>query len=390
MLSRIQFGSVERALKREAAVALNGPRQVGKTTLAHLVGDTRPSIYIDLELESDRKKLDDPVQFLDIHQDKLVIIDEIHRAPHLFEALRGIIDRGRRNGNDTGRFLLLGSASIDLMRQSETLAGRISYVELTPINPLELDDQISLRDLWIRGGYPRSLLAEEEGISYSRRVDLVRTYLERDISLFGSRVPVETMSRLWTMLAHNQGAMLNTSQLAGSLGYSSPTVSSYIDFFNDLLLLRRLQPYFRNVRKRLAKSPKTYVRDSGLLHALLGIRSFDELLGHPVVGMSWEGFVIECLLSVAPRDAKPYFYRTAAGSEIDLIIDYGGSRGIWAIEIKLGLAAKTTKGFALALDDVQPSKAFVVYSGDERYPKSRDVEVIGVKELCAEVASTVV
>lgn len=390
MLSRIQFDSVERALKREAAVAMNGPRQVGKTTLAHLVGDTRPSIYIDLELESDRKKLDDPVQFLDIHQDKLVIIDEIHRAPHLFEALRGIIDRGRRNGNDTGRFLLLGSASIDLMRQSETLAGRISYVELTPINPLELDDQISLRDLWIRGGYPRSLLAEEEGISYSRRVDLVRTYLERDIPMFGSKVSAETLGRLWSMLSHNQGSLLNVSQLASSLGFSSPTVSSYIDLFCDLLLVRRLQPYFCNVRKRLAKSPKTYVRDSGLLHALLGIRSFDELLGHPVVGMSWEGFVIECLLSVAPSDLRPYFYRTAAGSEIDLIIDYGGSRGIWAIEIKLGLAAKTTKGFALALDDVQPSKAFVVYSGDESYPKSRDVEVIGVRELCTEVASTVV
>lgn len=387
MLSRMQSKSVELALQREAAVALNGPRQVGKTTLAHLIGDTRPSIYIDLELEADRKKLTDPVQFLNFHQDKLVIIDEIHRLPYLFEALRGIIDEGRRQGNDSGRFLLLGSASIDLMRQSETLAGRISYVELTPINPLELDGRISVRELWTRGGFPRSLLAGDEETSFERRVDLVRTYLERDIPMFGSRVPVETIGRLWTMLGHSQGSLLNISQLAGSLGYSSPSVASYVSLFVDLLLVRRLQPFYRNVRKRLVKSPKTYVRDSGILHALLGIQTFDELLGHPVAGMSWEGFVIESLLSVAPRVVKPYFYRTVAGSEIDLILDYGGSRGIWAIEIKLGLAVKTTKGFAHALEDVQPNRAFVVCSGNDRYPKSKDVEVIGLRELCCEVAS---
>ena len=342
-----------------------------------------------MEFDADRQKLEHPVEFLSHHQDKLVIIDEIHRAPHLFEALRGIIDTSRRNGNDTGRFLLLGSASIDLMRQSETLAGRITYIELTPINALEVDEQIALRDLWNRGGYPRSLLAEDEDTSFQRRLDLVRTYLERDIHMFGSRVPVETLSRLWTMLAHNQGTQLNMSQLAGNLSYSSPSVALYTDLFSDLLLLRRLQPYFRNVQKRLVKSPKTYVRDSGLLHALLGIRSYDELLGHPVVGMSWEGFVTENILSVAPRVVRPYYYRTAAGSEIDLILDFGGSRGIWAIEIKLGLAAKTTKGFAHALEDVQPNKAYVVYSGEERYPKSKDVEVIGLRELCREVELTV-
>lgn len=387
MLSRLQSKSVELALQREVAVALNGPRQVGKTTLAHLIGDTRPSIYIDLELEADRKKLTDPVQFLNFHQDKLVIIDEIHRVPYLFEALRGIIDESRRRGNDSGRFLLLGSASIDLMRQSETLAGRISYVELTPINPLELDGRTSVRELWTRGGYPRSLLAGNEETSFERRVDLVRTYLERDRPMFGSRVPVETIGRLWTMLGHSQGSLLNVSQLAGSLGCTSPTASSYVKLFVDLLLVRRLQPFYCNVRKRLAKSPKTYVRDTGILHALLGIRTYDELLGHPVAGMSWEGFVIESLLSVAPRVVKPYFYRTVAGSEIDLILDYGGSRGIWAIEIKLGLAAKTTKGFVHALEDVQPNRAFVVCSGNDRYPKSRDVEVIGLRELCCEVAS---
>lgn len=385
----MQLKNLERALKREAAVALNGPRQVGKTTLAHQIGSVRPSIYIDLEFDADRQKLAHPVEFLNHHQDKLVIIDEIHRAPHLFEALRGIIDTGRRNSNDTGRFLLLGSASIDLMRQSETLAGRITYIELTPINALEVEEPIALRELWIRGGYPRSLLAEDEDTSFQRRLDLVRTYLEREIPMFGSRVSVETLSRLWTMLAHNQGTQLNISQLAGNLSYSSPSVALYTDLFSDLLLLRRLPPYFCNVQKRLVKSPKTYLRDTGLLHALLGIRSYDELLGHPVVGMSWEGFVIENILSVAPRVVRPYFYRTAAGSEIDLILDFGGSRGIWAIEIKLGLAAKTTKGFTHALEDVQPNKAYVVYSGEERYPKSKDVEVIGVRELCREVESTV-
>ena len=387
MISRMQLKNLERALKREAAVALNGPRQVGKTTLAHQIAETRPSIYIDLEFDADRQKLANPVEFLNYHQDKLVIIDEIHRAPHLFEALRGLIDKGRRNGNDTGRFLLLGSASIELMRQSETLAGRISYVELTPINPLEVGEQVELRELWVRGGYPRNLLADDEDTSFQRRLDLVRTYLERDIPMFRSRVPVETLSRLWTMLGHSQGSLLNVSKLAGSLGYSSPSVASYTDLFTDLLLLRRLQPYYCNVRKRLSKSPKTYVRDSGLLHALLGIRSYEELLGHPVVGMSWEGFVIESVLSVAPREVKPYFYRTAAGSEIDLVLDFGGSQGIWAIEIKLGLAAKTTKGFAHALEDVQPNKAYVAYSGEERYPKSRELEVIGLTELCREVAS---
>ena len=387
MISRMQLKSLERALKREAAVALNGPRQVGKTTLAHQIAETRPSIYIDLEFDADRQKLANPVEFLNYHQDKLVIIDEIHRAPHLFEALRGLIDKGRRNGNDTGRFLLLGSASIELMRQSETLAGRISYVELTPINPLEVGEQVELRELWVRGGYPRNLLADDENTSFQRRLDLVRTYLERDIPMFRSRVPVETLSRLWTMLGHNQGSLLNISKLAGSLGYSSPSVASYTDLFTDLLLLRRLQPYYCNVRKRLSKSPKTYVRDSGLLHVLLGIRSYEELLGHPVVGMSWEGFVIESVLSVAPREVKPYFYRTAAGSEIDLLLDFGGSKGIWAIEIKLGLAAKTTKGFAHALEDVQPNRAYVAYSGEERYPKSRELEVIGLTELCWEVAS---
>ena len=386
MLSRMQSKSVELALQREATVALNGPRQVGKTTLAHLIGDTRPSIYIDLELEADRKKLTDPVQFLNFHQDKLVIIDEIHRVPYLFEALRGIIDESRRRGNDSGRFLLLGSASIDLMRQSETLAGRISYVELTPINPLELDDRTSVRDLWIRGGLPKSLLADDERLSFERRSDYIRSYLERDMPMFSSRTPTETMRRLWTMLAHSQGSLLNASQLAGSLGCTSPTASSYVHLFADLLLVRRLQPFYRKVRKRLVKSPKTYVRDSGILHALLGIRTYDELLGHPVAGMSWEGFVIESLLSLAPRVVKPYFYRTVAGSEIDLILDFGGSRGIWAIEIKLGLAAKTTKGFAHALEDVQPNRAFVVCSGNDRYPKSRDVEVIGLMELCREVA----
>ncbi|MEM9813357.1 MAG: ATP-binding protein, partial [Pseudomonadota bacterium] len=285
MIPRAKMADLSKALDREAAVALIGARQVGKTTLALEIGETRSSVYLDLESMADRDKLSDPVAFLRLHEDKLVILDEIHRVPHLFEALRGVIDEGRRKGKGTGRFLLLGSASIDLMRQSESLAGRIEYIDLAPIGLMELDDQSAeTRDaLWLKGGFPRSFLAEEDE-SFRRRQNFIRTYLERDIPMFGARAATETLERLWTMLAHNQGTLLNASQLARNLSLSGPTVTSYIDLLCDLLLLRRLRPYHANVGKRLTKSPKTYIRDSGLVHALLGIETMDELLGHPVVG----------------------------------------------------------------------------------------------------------
>ncbi|MEO0429866.1 MAG: ATP-binding protein [Pseudomonadota bacterium] len=380
------MADLSKALDREAAVALIGARQVGKTTLALEIGETRPAVYLDLEAMADRDKLSDPVAFLRLHEDKLVILDEIHRMPHLFEALRGVIDEGRRKGRGTGRFLLLGSASIDLMRQSESLAGRIEYIDLAPLGLMELNDpSVATQDaLWLKGGFPRSFLAEEDE-SFRRRQNFIRTYLERDIPMFGARAATETHERLWTMLAHNQGTLLNASQLARNLSLSAPTVTSYIDLLCDLLLLRRLRPYHANVGKRLTKSPKTYIRDSGLVHALLGIETMDELLGHPVVGASWEGFVIESLLNAAPPRTQAFFYRTAAGAEIDLVLDLGAKRGLWAIEIKRSTAAKIEKGFRHAREDIEPRKSFIVHANDDRYPKGDGIEALGVSELIAEL-----
>ena len=386
MLPRYARSLIEDAFGRQAAVALIGPRQVGKTTLALDIGNRRPSIYLDLEAAADREKLSDPVLFLNQYVDKLVILDEIHRMPALFEALRGIIDTGRRSGHRTGRFLMLGSASIGLLRQSsESLAGRIENVELDPLSAIEITSEDDLLSLWVRGGFPDSYLAASDTDSFLTRQNLIRTYLERDVPMFGPRIPAETLERLWTMFTHSQRTLLNASRLAGGLGVSAPTVTNYIGLLVDLLLVRRLPPYHANVGKRLVKSPKTYVRDSGLVHALLGIGTFDELLGHPVVGTSWEGFVIESLLAVAPNRTRASFYRTARGAEIDLLLELGGQHGTWTIEIKRGLAARVEKGFHIALEDIQPQKAFLVYSGADRFPKRQGVEAISVCEVVEEL-----
>jgi hypothetical protein len=388
MIFRSARRKVEAALARQAAVVLIGPRQVGKTTLALDLAADRPSLYLDLELPADRDKLSDPQLFLAAHEDKLVILDEIHRVPALFESLRGLIDTGRRQGHRTGRFLLLGSASIDLLRQSgETLAGRIEYVDLSPISAFEVSPIAKLETLWVRGGFPDSYLAVSDEDSFRLRESFIRTYLERDIPAFGPRIPAETLSRLWTMLAHNQGAPLNASRLASGLAVSAPTVTTYVDLLADLLLVRRLAPFHDNAGKRLVKTPKVYVRDSGLVHALLGLTTLDDLLGHPVSGPSWEGFAIESLLAVSPPRTQASFYRTAGGAEIDLVLDLGGKHGVWAVEIKRGLAPKLEKGFHIALEDLSPRRAFVVYSGAERYPKTADVEAVGLRELSNELAA---
>ena len=386
MLRRSASQSIANALSRQAAVALIGPRQVGKTTLAHDIADSRPSIYLDLENAADRGKLENPDLFLEQHEDELVVLDEIHRAPELFGSLRGIIDRGRRKGKRTGRFLVLGSAAIELLRQSETLAGRIAYVDLTPLHALEIGSEDNdLNKLWVRGGFPDSYLATDDGDSFDLRRDFIRTYLERDVPMFGPRIAAETLENLWIMLAHSQGQTLNSSKLAGSMGVSAPTVTSYVDLLKDLLLLRKLPPFHANVKKRLVKSPKVYVRDSGLLHALLGIRNHDDLLGHPVAGASWEGFVIESLLAVVPNHTKASFYRTATGVEIDLVLEFGGKQGTWAIEIKRGMTAKLERGNHVALDDIQPKKAFVVYPGKDRYMKDHGIEAISLDEMAEEL-----
>ena len=380
MLIRKIQKTVDQALARQASVALIGPRQVGKTTLALQIGEALNALYLDLEDIQERDKLSNAAAFLTAYEDRLVILDEIHRVPDLFLTLRGLIDQGRRRGHRTGRFLLLGSASLDLMRQSgESLAGRISYIDMAPLSVLEVPTE-AIEALWLRGGFPDSFLAVDDHQSLSWRKDLLRTYLERDVPMFGSRIPAETLRRFWTMLAHNQGTLINASRLASGLEVSSQTVSRYTDLLVDLLLVRRLQPYHINAGKRLVKSPKVYVRDSGLLHALLNITDRNALLGHPVVGASWEGFVIENLINAAPALTVPGFYRTSGGAEIDLLLELpGGER--WAIEIKRSRAAKPARGFYEACADLQPAKRFVVHAGHERFPVSEEVQAIGLREL---------
>ena len=373
-------------MSRQAAVALIGPRQVGKTTLALEIARSREAFYLDLEDRDDRSRLAEPTLFLDNLEDRLVILDEIHRMPELFQSLRGIIDRGRRRGKGKGRFLILGSASIDLLRQSgETLAGRIAYIDMAPLSALEVDDARGSRErLWLRGGFPDSYLAATDEDSLALRRDFIRTYLERDVAVFGPRVPATTLERMWTMLAHRQGTMLNASVLARALEVSAQSVTRYIDLLSDLLLVRRLPPLRANVGKRLVKSPKVYVRDSGLVHALLGITSLEQLAGHPVVAESWEGCVIESLASALPPRATPYFYRTSAGAEIDLLIEHSdGER--WAVEIKRSLSARVGRGFHLACEDLRPARALLVHAGDDRYPVSETLEAISVRELAGEL-----
>lgn len=372
-------------LDRSPAVVLTGPRQVGKTTLAlEIVGGRRAS-YLDLESQRDRARLAEPELYFADHAEELLVLDEIQRLPGLFEALRGVIDRGRRQGNANGRFLLLGSASLELLEQSgESLAGRIAFVELAPFDLTEVGAD-RLDRLWIRGGFPESFLAGSGEESMRWRRDFIRTYLERDIPQLGPRVPAETLRRLWTMLAHNQGQLLNAANLARSLGVSGATIARYLDLMVDLLLVRRLPPRIGNVGKRLVRSPKIYLRDSGLLHALLGIPDKESLLGHPVVGGSWEGLVVENLIGLA-IDAEPGFYRTSGGAEIDLVLTWPDGRE-WAIEVKRTLSPRLERGMRSALVDVQPERAFVVYPGDERFPLDSGVEAIGLAQLCGELRS---
>ena len=367
------------------ALALLGPRQAGKTTLAQAIAGSRDTIYLDMESTVDREKLSDPIAYLSRLEDKLVILDEVQRVPELFSALRGLIDAGRRSGKRTGRFLLLGSASVDLLRQSESLAGRIAYVELSPFDVLEIGEE-KHTNLWVRGGFPESFLANSAANSLLWRQYFIRTYLERDIPQLGPRIPATTLHRFWTMLAHAQGGILNAAQLARGLDVDGKTIARYLDLLSDLMLVRRLQPFHANIGKRLVKAPKVYVRDSGIVHALLTIVDEETLLGHPVVGASWEGFVIENLVAVAPMGTAAYFYRTSAGAEIDLLLEIP-AHGLWAIEIKRGLSARPAKGFYIACDDLNPSKRFVVNAGKERYPVNAGVEAISLGEMAALLAA---
>lgn len=344
------------------------------------IAKQRPSIYLDLESDADRAKLAEPELYRAEHEDKLVILDEVHRLPNLFRNLRGLIDRGRRNGRKAGRFLLLGSASIDLLKQSgETLAGHIAYLELHPIDGLEVG-AADLPKLWVRGGFPDSFLAASDRASHRCRLDFIRTYLERDIPLPGPRIPAETLRRFWTMLVHHQAGLLNAAEFARALGVDGKTVASYLDLLVDLLLVRRLEPWHANVVKRLVKSPRLYVRDSGITHALLGLATQEGVLGHPIAGASWEGFVIEILAATAPAGTQANFYRTAAGAEIDLLLTLPSQR-LRAIEIRRSLTPKVEKGFFQACEDLVPERCLVVHTGSERFPLQHGVEAMPPQDV---------
>jgi hypothetical protein len=380
MIPRLLAPRLRALLSRFPAVALIGPRQAGKTTLARALADEpgADAVYLDLELPSDRAKLSDAELYLSNHEGRLVILDEIHRTPGIFKTLRGLIDRRRRKGIRAGQFLLLGSASIALLRQSaESLAGRIAYLELTPFTAGEIaaPGTGAADRLWVRGGFPDSYLAVDDDASFEWRRAFIQTYLERDIPALGPRVPAETLHRFWQMLAHSQGQLLNAARLASGLGISGQTVARYLDILVDLLLVRRVQPWASNLAKRLVRSPKVYVRDSGILHALLGISAQEQVLGHPVIGPSWEGFVIENLIAAAPPGSQAWFYRTSAGAEIDLLLDLGPRR-LWAVEVKRSLSRPhPSRGFHLACGDVKADRRMVIYPGEERFHIDRWTEV---------------
>ncbi len=368
-------------------MALLGPRQAGKTTLALEIARSRDALYLDLELPEDRRRLTDPAAFLEAFRDRLVILGKIHRAPDLFAPLREIIDRGRRSGEANGRFLILGSASFLLLRQSESLAGRLGRVELSPFGILEVPNEAGTRRrLWIRGGLPLAFLAESDADSFRWRRKLLFAYCERDLPAFGSRVRPAVLNDLLTMLAHTQGAPVNLSRLASSLSLAVPTVRRAIALLTGLHLLRIVRPYLRNPGKRLMKSPRTYVRDSGLLHALLGVRDFHGVTGHPVLGASWEGFVMENLLVVAPCGTRASWYRTRGGAELDLVLEIPGHPAPWGVEIKYGQTPRVSRGFHAAVEDIRPERTFVVHSGEKRYPLRAGVEAIGLRELATLLA----
>ena len=379
------MASLREDLASTPAVALLGPRQAGKTTVAHELAQQSDNVYLDLESELDRAKLASPELYLAERLDRLVVLDEVHRVPGLFPVVRGLIDRARRSGRRSGLYLLLGSASLDLLQQAgESLAGRIAYRELTPFNVQELPEAEHTR-LWVRGGFPESYLARTPAASLRWRQDFIRTYVERDIPLFGGRVGSEALRRLWGMLAHQQGALVNASVLARSLALDMRTVNRYLDLLVEMFLVRRLEPWHANLGKRLTKSPKLYVRDSGLLHALLGLPDEEALLGHPAVGASWEGFVLENLITAAGTSASAHFYRTSGGAEVDLLLNWPSGE-CWAIEVKRSLAPKVERGFHSACEDLQPTRKLVIYPGDEPFPLGHGVQAMPLATLCHELA----
>jgi hypothetical protein len=379
MIKRKIKEKILHSLKTFPVVGILGSRQVGKTTLAKEIQTkckTR-SLYLDLELPSDLNKLQDPELFLSQYSDTLVIVDEIQRMPGLFPIIRALVDQNRV----PGRFLIIGSSSPDLIRQaSESLAGRIIYHELAPFYLEEIGyDEATVRSLWLKGGYPDSYLAGSDDLSFSWREAFIQTYLERDLPQLGIRIPSLQLRRFWTMLSHSHGQLWNASQVAKSLGVTAPTVKRYLDILTETFVVRQLQPFHSNIKKRLIKSPKIYIRDSGLLHSLLKNKTWDALHGHPMSGHSWEGFVIEQVINTLPENGEKYFYRTNAGAEIDLIV-FIENRPV-AIEVKYSSTPKVSKGFWSAYEDMECKKGFVVYPGKDFYPIGKNVFALPVSEI---------
>lgn len=381
VIPRTLAAEIRHSLARFPVVALIGARQVGKTTLAkHLAeGLSRKSIYLDLERPSGLAKLAEPEIYLDQHADSLVILDEIQRKPDLFPLLRSLVD----DKPATGRFLLLGSASPDLARHaSETLAGRIIYHELSPLSLLEVGaSRRNVDRLWLRGGFPRSFLAPSEQDSVNWREAFIQSYLERDIPQLGIRIPAAALRRFWQMIAHAHGQLWNAAKIASSLGVSAPTARHYLDILEDTFMVRELQPFFPNIKKRLVKSPKIYLRDSGMVHALLNIHEIEDLHGHPSAGPSWEGWVIEQIVAAVPATWKPSFYRTAAGAEIDLVLERPGHRLPVAVEIKYSSAPALSRGFWAGLADLGNAQGFIVCLAKEAFPIAKNVLALPVQDI---------
>ncbi len=373
-ISRFAEKALKRAMKRSPAVAVLGPRQCGKSTLARELVKGFDSIYVDLQDRTDSNKLNEPELFFDRYRDRLICLDEIQRLPDLFTTLRSEIDRDRR----PGRFLILGSASRDLIRQTnESLAGRIAYLDLTPFLLLEVEEIADWQTLWLRGGFPMSLLAVDDRDSFDWRQDFIRTFLERDIPSLGFTIPMPTMDRLWRLLAHYHGQVVNLSKLAGAADISVPTLKKYLAILEQTYMVMMLRPHESNLKKRLVKSPKVYLRDPGILHALLDIERYDQLLAHPVNGASFEGFVLENLMAAMPRH-RPSFIRTSNGAEIDLVMERGAS--IEVFEFKLSKSPRPSRGFHELVRVLEPQKAWIVAPVEESYEFSKGITVIGPGE----------
>jgi len=377
MFERLATASVRRALAWSPAVAILGPRQVGKTTLARLIAAGHPdAIYLDLERAADRVRLTDARLFLEANRARLVVLDEVQNAPEIFSELRGEIDADRR----PGRFLVLGSASFKLLRQTQSLAGRLAMVDMAPLLLAEVHSRFEdIQALWSRGGFPGSFTAATDSISWDWRENFIRHFLNTDLPGLGVPVDAQTMGRFWRMIAHLHGQLFNASAVANSLGVSAPTARRWLDHLVDALVVRRLEPCHGNLGKRLVKSPKVYVRDSGLLHSLLGVRGVGDLLGHPATGASWEGFVIEQICAQLQDSAQVSFYRTAAGAELDLVIEVGGRR--FGVEVKFSSAPTVTKGFWNACEDLGLQRAFVVAPVRSGFPLATNVDVVSPAAL---------